>query len=174
MQEDEVISYFAYGSNMSLKRLRSRVPGVELIGTFRLFGHLLKFHKAGRDHSAKCDAFCTGLQADSVYGVLFVIPSGEKYLLDQAEGLGNGYEQKKVELTGDKGEWRKAYTYYATNIDSSLRCYSWYKQHVLIGAREAGLPKNYLENISAVATVEDPDSQRAVAELSIYEQGKRT
>ena len=37
--------YFSYGSNMSLQRMKERVPGAELISIATLFEHQLKFHK---------------------------------------------------------------------------------------------------------------------------------
>jgi gamma-glutamylcyclotransferase len=51
--------YFAYGSNMSLSRLRERVPSAEAVGCFSLNGHDLRFHKLSKDGSGKCDAFFT-------------------------------------------------------------------------------------------------------------------
>jgi hypothetical protein len=50
------MQYFAYGSNMSLRRLRTRVPSAVKLGNATLFGHQLKFHKRSQDGSAKCDA----------------------------------------------------------------------------------------------------------------------
>jgi len=41
------MKYFAYGSNMSLLRLRARVPSAERIGMFTLVEHALRFHTNG-------------------------------------------------------------------------------------------------------------------------------
>ena len=63
--------YFAYGSNMSIARLRARVPGAERTGVFTLHEHALRFHKLSRnDGSGKCDAFYTGNASDRVVGAL--------------------------------------------------------------------------------------------------------
>jgi len=86
------MKYFAYGSNMSLLRLRARVPNAERIGMFTLVEHSLRFHKWSRkDKSAKCDALFTGNPEYFVIGALFWIPREEKHPLDRAEGLGFGY-----------------------------------------------------------------------------------
>ena len=85
------LHYFAYGSNMSIARLRSRVPSARSLGCCRLEEHDLRFHKAGRDGSAKCDALHTGRKQDLVHGVLFRIDALERPALDMAEGLGHGY-----------------------------------------------------------------------------------
>ena len=79
--------YFAYGSNMSLRRLRRRVPAAEVIGTAALAGHTLRFHKAGRDGSAKCDAFFTGSRRDTIHGVVFRIDAAGKRALDRVEEI---------------------------------------------------------------------------------------
>ncbi len=64
------MKYFAYGSNMSISRLRERVPSAVRLGIFFLEGHRLCFHKASEDGSAKCDAYQTNNPNDEVIGAL--------------------------------------------------------------------------------------------------------
>ena len=45
--------------------------------------------------------------------------------------------------------------------------YVWYKQHVLLGAIEAGLPAEYIESIRALNAIGDPDNEREARELSL-------
>ncbi len=48
------MKYFAYGSNMSLARLKGRVPSAKRLGMFCLRNHQLAFHKISKkDGSAK-------------------------------------------------------------------------------------------------------------------------
>jgi hypothetical protein len=162
------VYYFAYGSNMSLNRLRQRVPGAQRITACLLPGHALRFHKVGRDGSAKCDAFHTGRACDRVLGALFSIDPQHKYRLDRAEGLGGGYEEKPVVVLGTCGTSFSASTYYATHIDPQLRPYSWYLQHVVLGARETALPLSYQSGLAAVACIEDPVAERDSAERTIH------
>ena len=61
--------YFAYGSNLSSARMAARVPSARVVARAQLPGHALRFHKVGRDGSAKCDActcppFATALTGD--------------------------------------------------------------------------------------------------------------
>lgn len=161
--------YFAYGSNMSTKRLGQRLSSVRRIAVARLAGHLLKFHKVGsRDGSGKCDIFQTGNPAHGVLGVVFALNLSEKSDLDRIEGLHSGYEEKSVELTTAGGESLVAVTYYATNTDPSLRPFHWYKEHVLRGALENGLPGYYIREIQSVASVADCQPQRHEKEMAIY------
>lgn len=160
--------YFAYGSNLSTPRLRARTASARALGVAVLAGYRLEFHKAGRDGSAKCDAFWTGHPANRVIGVVFDIEDAEKPELDRAEGLGRGYDQKRVAVTTVAGDSLTVLTYCATRIDVSLRPFHWYKEHVLRGAREYGLPGDYIKWISAIESIADPDPARHERELALY------
>ena len=160
--------YFAYGSNMSIRRLHARTPSAGFVTVATLHGHELRFHKAGRDGSAKCDAFANGDPGHRVVGVVFELDPAEKPALDRVEGLGQGYEEKTIELTAQAGRIVTACTYYATHIDPGLRPYHWYKHHVLSGARDHGLPEPYLQRIEAVAAIADPQPERHRREMAIY------
>jgi len=160
--------YFSYGSNMSIRRLRARVPSATFVAVATLATHKLEFHKAGNDGSGKCDATATGSAHDTVIGVVFDISRSEKPLLDRKEGLGYGYEEKIVALTSTEGTTMEAATYYATHIDSTLKPYHWYKKHVMTGARENGLPEPYIRTISSIDSIADPKLKRHKAELAIY------
>lgn len=162
------LNYFAYGSNMSLARLRARVPSAEKIGSFMLREHSLRFHKCGQDGSGKCDAFATRNREDFLVGVLFTIDAGEKAHLDRIEGLGRGYEHKWVSVRNDAGLEYEAATYYATSVDVTLKPFSWYKHHVLVGARESALPAQYIRAIESVAHLEDPDRWRDSQERAVH------
>lgn len=160
--------YFAFGSNMSTPRLRSRVPSARPLGAATLPGHVLRFHKPGRDGSAKCDACYTGRDSDAVHGVVFALGTHEKPYLDTCEGLGNGYAEKTVTVTDARGTAYRVYTYYATRIDPGLRPYHWYKTHVLRGALEHRLPEHYIAAIRGIASIDDPSCGNHLHELSIY------
>ncbi len=165
--------YFAYGSNMSIKRLTERVPSAIAECTGILYGHKLAFHKKGRkDGSGKCDAYQTKDPADYVLGVIYRINSGHKDRLDEIEGLGNGYEIMDVRIKTYSNNYMSAFTYYATNIIPDLRPFEWYKHHVVCGARESNLPKEYIDLILSTESVEDPDTERSHDELSIYTRNK--
>ena len=162
------MKYFAYGSNMSLRRLQARVPDACLITSATLARHSLRFHKAGSDSSAKCDAFCTGDTKDNLWGAVFTMPEEQRPVLDAAEGLGFGYDAKQVNVVTVSGVLHNALTYYATNLNDSLQPYDWYLNHVLVGAREANLPAPYIELIEAINSIKDPDDTRSQIEFAIH------
>jgi hypothetical protein len=160
--------YFAYGSNMSLARLRQRVPSANKLGVFNLLGHELRFDMEGCDSSGKCNAFYTGECCDAVIGTLFTMAVDDKPALDQAEGLGVGYGDKVVTVTNAAGESFEAITYYALIIKANNPPYDWYLNHVLIGAAETGLPVNYIAKIEAVITKTDRDEERAALQWAVH------
>jgi gamma-glutamylcyclotransferase len=160
--------YFAYGSNMSPRRLSQRVPRARALGAGWVERHELRFHKVGRDGSAKCDACFTGHSGHQLHGVLFDIDVAGKRTLDGIEGLGCGYEEKTVAVRFADGRAVEAHTYYATRIDARLLPFHWYREHVLLGAREMGLPVHHIALLESVATWPDPDEARCQRELSVY------
>ena len=160
--------YFSYGSNMSIKRLQHRIPLATFVSIATLPGHNLLFHKIGQDSSAKCDAHETGQTADAVIGVVFEISESDKKCLDRFEGLGNGYDEKTVQLIGTDGLSLQAKTYYATKINSSLKPFHWYKEHVVRGATENGFPAGYIQAIVDVESITDPEPDRHERETVIY------
>lgn len=152
-----------------MKRLHDRITSADKISTVTLRYHQLLFHKASeRDGSAKCDAFQTTNHHHRIHGVLFEIASTDKKTLDHYEGLGNGYETKYVNVELPDGSQLEAFTYFATHIDSSLKPFDWYKEHVLVGARENELPIEYIESIKSVECIIDTDTSRRTRELAIY------
>jgi AIG2 family protein len=163
------MKYFAYGSNMSLSRFRERVPSAERLGLFILEQHVLRFHKISDDGSGKCDAFQTENSDDSVIGSLFLMDPCEKPALDKVEGLGGGYEEKLVNVKNDVGEVVEAVTYYATRIDSALKPYSWYLNHVIVGAKEIEVPTHYLNDILSIKSIKDEDTIRDAEQRAIHE-----
>lgn len=159
--------YFAYGSNLSVPRLRARTPSAEPIGAATLPGFRLVFDKWSRDGSAKADCERTGAPSSVVHGGLFRIDAADRPALDRAEGLGHGYDACEVALETERGTVT-AWTYVATDKRPGLLPYSWYLQHVLVGAKTFRLPQRYIASIASLPSVDDPDAARHAMELSIY------
>lgn len=154
---------------MSLARIKQRVPSAVSLGCHLLYRYDLRYHKSGKDGSAKFDAFFTDSTDDLIYGVLFEINPEEKYHLDRAEGLGMGYDEKSVNVLTLQGDEVATFTYVATHINVSLQPFSWYVKHVLEGAYEAFLPEEYCrKKLAAVQAVDDPDRGRDLRERSIH------
>ena len=157
------VRYFAYGSNLLLARLGERTPSARRIERGRLSAHRLCWHKRGTlDGSGKCDAFLTGDTADLVWGALFEIADIERARLDAAEGLGRRYRDTQVRVETARGLLTAfAYVAMPDAVDATLAPFGWYRDLVVAGARESGLPDRYISALAAVTTVADPDEERA-------------
>ncbi|MDO8861622.1 gamma-glutamylcyclotransferase [Haliea sp. E1-2-M8] len=126
-------------------------------------------HAGISSHREFPDAYYTANPEHAIYGVVFEIDLQQKSALDKAEALGYGYDEKKVVVVAGKGSFAKAMTYVARDIDVDLSPYSWYVNHVIVGAYEASLPADYIhEKIFAVAAVEDRDRERDAKQRAIH------
>lgn len=153
--------YFAYGSNLHPERLRERVPSSRALAVAELDGHLLRFHKRGRDGSGKCSILPSGRPRDRVFGVVYRMAAAELTDLDRAEGLGVGYLRVELTVRTD-GTPRPVFSYRAQDehTDAALAPFTWYRELVLTGARHHGLPADYIAAIEAIAALPDPDTER--------------
>jgi hypothetical protein len=156
------IQYFAYGSNMLSERLKARCPSARACGTACADGYTLSFTKKSSDGSGKATLYTeAGRQA---FGVVFELDEDDLKNLDKAEGVGNGYDRiggywVRVQASGEQ---MKTVTYLASPeyIDQSLKPYDWYLSLVLAGARQHGLPSEYIEALAAVPSICDSKPKR--------------
>lgn len=152
--------YFAYGSNMLTARLAERVPTVRPAGRAWLSGHRLYFHLRGQDGSGKCNVVPTDNATDRVHGVLFELDADRLERLHAAEGP--AYAFLELDVGTPEGACRAAiYRGHADWLDESLVPFDWYRAFVTRGAREHGLPEDYVRGLEAVAAAADSDAERA-------------
>jgi len=165
--------YFAYGSNMLTARLARRVPSARPVGHAWLAGHRLSFHLRGEDGSGKCNVTATGAAGDVVHGVLFELDADRLERLHAAEGP--AYRFLELEVEQPAGQCRAA-IYYGRGawLDDSLVPFDWYRAFVVGGAREHGLPADYIRWLASTTSHCDPDSRRAEYNAGILDQASAT
>jgi hypothetical protein len=164
---------FGYGSNMCLGRLCCRVPSAEKVAVAVLRRYKFAFNKrsasaGGESASGKANAFETDASADRVLGVVFEVREDEMLWLDEAEGRDQGYLREELTVTEVGGNRSfKALTYVAEEgyIDDNLQPFSWYKRHVVEGAKHFGLDAAYVAEIEAFQPKEDQSRSRTSKEL---------
>lgn len=167
MNAESFIS-FAYGSNMPIARLRERCPSARALGIAELRCYDLRWHKRSKDGSGKCDIVAVDRPDATVFGVLYEINFAEKPALDRAEGLNRGYEEVEVAvLCAERRVTAKAYR--ATDINPSLRPYTWYRDLVIAGAKEHGLPAAYVAQLESAPADEDADRARQNERMALIE-----
>lgn len=161
MLSAEHFLYFAYGSNMLSRRLCApeRAPSARIVTTGYIAGHKLTFDKLGKDGSGKCDALPTGDVSHQVYGVVYEVTRRDRVPLDAAESLGVGYDAARVQVNTERGTM-SAMTYIAKLKQAALVPFRWYRDLLIAGATENGLPPEYIQRLKAIPAIEDHDCHR--------------
>ncbi|PWT83045.1 MAG: hypothetical protein C5B58_07180 [Acidobacteria bacterium] len=160
---------FAYGSNMLTAKMTCRARSAVCLGRACLQQFALRWNKKStKDGSGKCSIDETRRPEDLVWGVLFEMTAEDKKALDKFEGLGRGYGERQVTVSAN-GKPSCAYVYYATSIDPHIRPYDWYKEQVVAGARQHGVPAEYIRQLEATPAVPDPNPDRAARERSLLD-----
>jgi gamma-glutamylcyclotransferase len=137
--------YFAYGSNMLTERLRNRVGAVKVYGQARLDGWRIALSKRARDGSGKANIEPSS--AHSVWGALYKLTALQLMKLDRKE---KGYTRRTFEVLPQAGPKVSADTYIAETSTAGLRPTDKYRGLILNGAREHGLPSDYLAQLERV------------------------
>ena len=141
----------------------SRAPSAVARGVARAPGFVVRFHKVGRDGSGKCTLIDAGAEV-AAYGVLYEVADADGERLDRVEGVHTGgYLGRAVQLRLSDGRTTEAMTYVAGDeyVDATRLPFDWYRDLVVAGAIEHGLPAGYVEELEQVPAASDPDVARA-------------
>lgn len=156
------VQYFAYGSNMLTERLRARCNSAIVRCVASADEYRLGFSKKSRDGSGKATIWRDA--ASRVYGVVFELDETELPMLDKAEGARSGYDRIKnfqVQAVAlDRALDVITYIAGPGYTDPKLKPYDWYLKLVITGARQHGLPSQYIDEIEAVQSIPDPQPDR--------------
>jgi hypothetical protein len=156
--------YFAYGSNMLTARLHKRCPSARSLGKAVAPGFILRFWKRSKDGSAKATLVKTDEAEKRAYGVLFEIAQSERTRLDKSEGAGQGYNRDDafpvLRVAGGKRAIVSTYQATPRACDKNLVPYDWYRDLILAGALQHGLPDAYVAELRKAVVRPDPEPQR--------------
>jgi len=156
---DGLIWYFAYGSNMNVRRLvearlgpRGVAMGVRVGG--RLAGWRLTFDKAARAPEGAGAGNIVPAPGEIVHGTLNAMPAAGLEVLDIYEGVADGhYERRTMPVVrADTGRTVDAVTYVALKTAAGLKPTRAYLGHLLAG-RDL-LPPDYFERLRATPTLD--------------------
>ncbi|GEM_PF-59096 len=163
---------FAYGSNMNTSRLKERVPSANKLCNAYIKGYILKCNKKSGDLSAKANIIKTESDTDTVWGVIWEINESEKISLDKAEGLNQGYNEETLSFLDSENGTHEAQVYIADDsaIVDDLLPYDWYKAYIVSGAIEHNLPKDYIEKLEAINSIEDRNTEEHDEHHNILEK----
>lgn len=139
--------YFAYGSNMSSARLRSRVSSARSLGAVHVTDWRLAFDKPGRDGSGKANLVPS--PGSLVWGVVWQLGESDWEILDRFEP---GYQRARFRFEqGGRGAIEAdAYLFDSTPGARVVPPTASYVAHIVAGAEEHGLPDEYVAWIRAL------------------------
>ncbi|MBN2205666.1 MAG: gamma-glutamylcyclotransferase [Thermoleophilia bacterium] len=141
--------YFAYGSNLSVDQKMFRTGAIRRAVRCRLPGYRFAFNKrmaAGEGMYANV----VRDDAATVWGVAYLCDDDAVAELDRFEGVSWGhYRREQVEVVTDDGEVLEALTYVAGQryVGDEGWPLPHYLRMILDGARDHGLPEEYIEHI---------------------------
>lgn len=144
--------YFAYGSNLSGEQKQNRTGPIREARRARLDGYRIAFNKRGNDGTGKANIVPDANR--TVWGVVYRCSSDALDEMDRYEGVANGhYARKTVRVQTDAGDELDAITYVAGDsfVDDSCLPSKKYLETIIQGARQHGLPEDYIGEIERVA-----------------------
>jgi cation transport regulator ChaC len=144
--------YFAYGSNLSVRRMESRTRETHPWRLAYLEGYRLAFNQ--RDADGPIHANIVPQSDGVVWGVLYGCSRSALELLDEYEGVAEGqYERQPVTVVTPDGTRVAAMAYIAGAgfVSAEGRPAAEYLAQVVDGARGHGLPDWYVRRIEELA-----------------------
>ncbi|MDE0887479.1 MAG: gamma-glutamylcyclotransferase [Myxococcota bacterium] len=143
--------YFAYGSNLSTRRLAERIPNPRPVAVAQLDAHRLVFNKPSADGSGKANLIPE--PGSVAWGVVWSIPATAWTTLD---GFEPGYRRTSCRIHDGAGQSHCAQVYLFEAPGTEQLPYAGYVEHLLEGAREHGLPETFVRFLTGVRTRPDP------------------
>ncbi|WP_292364411.1 gamma-glutamylcyclotransferase family protein [Mesorhizobium sp.] len=170
-------SYFGYGSNMLTARLQARCKSATPVCVAFAEGYRLSFSKPSFDGSGK-GHLVRARKRIRQPGVLFEIDVKDRGELDDAEGIGKGYDRHDEfpVRRHDTKEIVNSTVYLATSPDPTCIPYDWYLALIVAGAREHRFDRRRMRQLLAFNSKPHLTSpwggkQAALALLEVAEVG---
>ncbi|WP_026842574.1 gamma-glutamylcyclotransferase family protein [Citrifermentans bremense] len=135
--------YFAYGSNLWLKQMRSRCPGFLTIGAGVLIGYRWIITTRGY-------ASVVRSVADVVFGTVYALSEEDESSLDQFEGVPQGHYRKEL-LVVETERGKLRCLVYVDPMQQEGAPHEEYLSRLRNGIRDAAIPPQYVEKyLSAI------------------------
>lgn len=146
--------YFAYGSNLSQTRLHLHAPSAHLVSIARLPEYRLAFSIESKRSWLGGVGDILPAPGDEVWGALWVIAPEDSRHLDEQEGVFRdppAYRRISVEVSTPAGDVVRCRSYQVvTPHEAGFLPSPAYKDTIVTGARELGLPESYLARLEAI------------------------
>merc|ERR1712210_350139 len=141
--------YFAFGSNLLRERLHISNPSAVFKAVARLPAHRLEFNYFSKRWQGAA-ATVVEVDDEEVWGVLWELNLEHLATLDAQEGVPTVYNRKAVTVETEAGE-EEAFTYFLVKpVEEDRRPSAVYLDVIVRGAKENGLPKEYIEKLKSI------------------------
>ena len=144
-----MLHYFAYGSNMSARRIRHRLGWAPSRISVTLQDYLLSFNKQSNDGGKANIQISPG---DKVEGILYFVKEDDLLTLDGYEGVAQKqYKRQELGVMDLSGRPMRAIAYIALNTGPESRPTLEYLNYLLEG--EHLLSMEYVCRLEEIATI---------------------
>lgn len=147
--------YFAYGSNMVSKQMLERCPDCEVTGVAKLVDHRLAFTRFSRNRQSWVADIVEAPGSD-VWGVLYGLSRRDRDELDANEGHPSAYRRGPITVLDVDGNVVAACTYRVVTKQPEKPPAAAYWRLLVEGAREHGLPPDYIARLETLERADDP------------------
>jgi gamma-glutamylcyclotransferase len=144
-----VTTYFAYGSNLGASVLRTRCPRARQVGIASIVGYRIGFPRKSVYRGGGV-ADLVPAPGSLVWGALFDLGYDGFDALDEYEGVPDAYNREVQVFRRPDGSTVSAWVYLvvAKGIETSPSRRYW--RIIVDGAKEAGLPDDYVKILEAI------------------------
>jgi gamma-glutamylcyclotransferase len=144
--------YFAYGSNLDTNQKERRTGEIREARCACLPGYRITFDKLGSDRTGKANI--TPDDTHVVWGVAYLCSGEALTKMDDYEGVAGGhYRRESLQVRCESDETLDAVTYVAgeQHVGSPIPPTPEYLHRIVSGARNHGLPEEYIREIQQAA-----------------------
>lgn len=144
-----MVIYFAYGSNMSEKRLDSRCVHPTKWCIAQLADYELVFNKLKKDYTGAANI--EPREGASVWGIVYTVTEQELLKLDKAERVRNGDYKRQNVVVSPVNNPLDAVAYVALKKGDNLKPSKEYLSYLIKGAKEHELPIDYISFLEGIS-----------------------
>ncbi len=138
-----MIYYFAYGSNLDQKQMKSRCPSYKLIGKYVLKNYKLAYTIFSKKRNCGCADIIESVN-DEVWGLLYQITKDDLEKLDLYEGHPVNYKRFTVRVQDINGKTIEAQSYEVVNKKTEYQIPSReYHRIIVDNSTKNGFPDSY-------------------------------
>ena len=120
-----------------------RIPSAQSIGIGKLVNKKMVLNKKGADGSGKANI--VDFDGFDTWGVLYEVNENDLLSLDNFE---NGYSRVSLQAQIYDNPFLDVDVYISSELTGNLFAQEWYKEIIILGAKEHNLPENYITYLS--------------------------